>query len=124
MDMSTYSTIRTAVSAEIKKLTTELAKLNKMLAELGDTAPALSNDRSSTHSGKRKYTRRQQPNENDIASAVKIIQGAGKGGIKAIKLAYEMKKQGGNKIGKEALLATEKVKMTGKGGGSTYTYAG
>ena len=123
--MSTYSTIRTAVTAEIKKLTTELAKLTKMLADLGDTAPALSNDRSSTHNGgKRKYTRRQKPNENDVANAVKIIQGAGKGGIKAIKLAYELKKVGGNKIGKDALLATEKVKMTGTGGGSTYTFVG
>ena len=51
-----------------------------------------------------------------------MIEHAGKGGFKAIKLAH--KKSGVSKSAKSDLLATEKVKMTGKGGGLTYVFVG
>ena len=128
--MNAYSTIRQAVTAEIKKLTAELTKLQKMLSQLDDDsapterAATSGNSGNSGNTGKRKYTRRQKPSDGDVQSALKLIEKAGKSGIKAIKLAYEMKKAGSNKVGKAELLASEKVKMSGTGGGSTYTYIG
>lgn len=116
---SSISTIRQAITAEVKRLTTELNKLQKLLGQLGEEETA-----ASERGGKRKYTRRQKTSEGDLESAVGIIEQAGKGGIKAIKLAYELKRQGGSKVSKNDLLATEKIKMTGKGGGSTYVYVG
>ncbi|MDB5327025.1 MAG: hypothetical protein JWM57_2594 [Phycisphaerales bacterium] len=120
---SSLSNVRNAIQSEIKQLRAELAKLEKVLSQLGDSGdfsdPAI---RGST--GKRKYTRRQRSGEQDVSAALKLIEKAGKGGIKAIKLAHEIKKAGGDKPSKVDLLATEKVKMTGKGGGSTYIYIG
>ncbi|MGC4033787.1 MAG: hypothetical protein QM754_19060 [Tepidisphaeraceae bacterium] len=116
---SSISTIRQAITAEIKVLTAELNKLQKVLAQLGeDDSPVAG------RGGKRKYTRRQKTSEGDVETAIGLIEKAGKGGIKAIKLAYELKNLGGSKVAKNDLLATEKVKMTGKGGGSTYVYVG
>ena len=42
--------------------------------------------------------------------------------MKAIKPSYMLKDAGHNKVGKLELLGTNRVKMTGKGGGSTYVY--
>lgn len=87
-----------------------------------DSAPTPAPEKSTT--GRRKYTRRQKPSEQDVATAIKLIEKAGKGGIKAIKLAHEIKRAGGMKPAKADLLASEKVKMTGTGGGSTYVFVG
>ncbi|MGC4031658.1 MAG: hypothetical protein QM754_07985 [Tepidisphaeraceae bacterium] len=121
--ISSLTTVRATVQSEIKRLTAELAKLEKILSQLGDAGDSAS-EPTGGKAGKRKYTRRQPTGEQDVATALKLIEEAGKGGIKAIKLAYEVKKTGGGKPSKVDLLATEKVKMTGKGGGSTYVYIG
>lgn len=114
------SNVRQAITAEIKLLTGELNKLQKMLAQLGEAGEAT----NLSPTGKRKYTRRAKPAVVDVSEALKLIEEAGKGGIKAIKLAHQLKKNGGGKPSKIDLLATDKVKMTGKGGGSTYVYIG
>lgn len=117
------TTARQAIQSEIKRLAADQARLEKVLRDLeggGKSADAP----SSAGTGKRKYTRRQKANAADVDAAVKLIEKAGKGGIKAIKLAHEIKRSGGTKVGKNDLLATDKVKMTGTGGGSTYTYVG
>lgn len=118
---ASLNTARQAISAEIKRHAAEQAKLEKILAQLdGDSAPA----EKATPTGRRKYTRRQKATEQDVTNAIKLIEKAGKGGIKAIKLAHEIKRSGGMKPSKLDLLASDKVKMTGTGGGSTYTFIG
>ncbi|MDB5326239.1 MAG: hypothetical protein JWM57_1808 [Phycisphaerales bacterium] len=117
---ATLSTARQAILAEIKRLAAEQSKLEKILAQLGDSGTSA----SEVSTGKRKYTRRAKPAAGDVQGALKLIEKAGKGGIKAIKLAHEIKKAGGSKPSKIELLATDKVKMTGTGGGSTYVYIG
>jgi hypothetical protein len=119
--MSTaFSSIRQAITTEIKRLTGELNKLQKMLSHLGEEGEVA----NLSPTGKRKYTRRAKPAVVDVSDALKLIEEAGKGGIKAIALAHKLKKNGGGKPSKTDLLATEKVKMTGKGGGSTYVFVG
>ena len=117
------TTARQAIQAEIKRLAGEQAKLEKILVQLGEEGTS-SDAGERQGNGKRKYTRRQKANDNDVQNAIKLIEKAGKGGIKAIKLAYEMKRAGGSKVGKAELLASDKIKMTGTGGGSTYVYVG
>ncbi|MGC4033483.1 MAG: hypothetical protein QM754_17475 [Tepidisphaeraceae bacterium] len=116
------SNVRNAIQSEIKQLSAELAKLEKLLSQLGDSVGESEHGSAGRGTGKRKYTRRELTGQEDVAAALKLIEAAGKGGIKAIKLAHEIKKTGGGKPSKVDLLATEKVKMTGKGGGSTYVY--
>lgn len=101
--------------------------MEKILAQLSDEDDAAPRRRGrpvGSGTGKRKYTRREKSSETDVANAIKLIEKAGKAGIKAIKLAHEIKKAGGAKPSKLDLLATEKVKMTGTGGGSTYVFVG
>lgn len=117
----TLSTARQAIQAEIKRLAGEQSKLEKILAQLDDSGASVA---ETGPTGKRKYTRRTKPAAGDVQGALKLIEKAGKGGIKAIKLAHEIKKTGGAKPSKIELLATDKVKMTGTGGGSTYVYIG
>lgn len=116
------ATARQAIQAEIKRLASDQARLEKVLKDLGGESKSA--DAGTSDGGKRKYTRRQKASPGDVDAAVKLIEKAGKGGIKAIKLAHEIKRSGGTKVGKNDLLATDKVKMTGTGGGSTYVYIG
>ena len=119
---SSLSIAREAIAAEIKRLAADQTKLAKALAQLGGGTAGSGS--SGPPTAKRKYTRRQQVGEPDVTAAVKLIEKAGKGGIKAIKLAHEIKRCGGIKPTKADLLATDKVRMTGTRGASTYIYTG
>ena len=125
---NSLATARQAIASEIKRLAADQVRLQKILKDLdGDEKSTKSVDAApatAPATGKRKYTRRAKASENDVQTAVKLIEKAGKGGIKAIKLAHEIKRAGGMKVAKNDLLATDKVKMTGTGGGSTYIYVG
>ena len=122
---NSLATARQAIASEIKRLAADQVRLQKILKDLdGDEKSTKSAEPAAPSTGKRKYTRRAKASENDVQTAVKLIEKAGKGGIKAIKLAHEIKRSGGTKVGKNDLLATDKVKMTGTGGGSTYIFVG
>ena len=140
--MDQLAIARRAIEDEISALSTEITRLEKVLETLGGTdsiapynkyasAPA-SPLKAAPAAAAIAAPRRGRPPQaaavakgnGDVSSALELIKGAGKKGIKALSLASLIKKAGGDRPSKEELLATDKIKMSGKGGGTTYTYVG
>ena len=120
------ATARAAIAAEIKHLAAEQMKLEKVLAQLdgrpsGGSMPAAPQV-GTKRRGRPPMKQQKAASASDLQTALGIIEQSGKKGIKAIKLAYEVKKVGATKPEKADLLGSEKVKMIGKGGGSTYVW--
>ncbi|MGN6507514.1 MAG: hypothetical protein ACTHM6_18310 [Tepidisphaeraceae bacterium] len=118
---------RSAIQSEIAFLKSEQARLAKVLELLGGEGRPADIAMSGTTGkkrGRKPKALKAAAAEADLNKALELIKDAGKDGIKAIKLAHELKKSGHTPVGKVPLLSSEKVKMTGKGGGSTYAYVG
>ena len=99
----------------------ELSPLQSILDQLGSDTAAVDAPRKR---GRKSAADKAAAAEAELAKAVELIQASGKGGIKAIKLSHEMRKAGHGKVNKIDLLGTEKIRMTGKGGASTYVFHG
>lgn len=141
--MDQLAIARRAIEEEISALSAEVERLHKVLGHLGVTtsiapyskttmsAPAAKASASAAAPAKRgrpkgvKSAAKATPaSSSDISAALEFVKSAGKKGIKALSLASLIKKAGGSRPSKEELLATDKVKMTGRGGGTTYTFVG
>lgn len=125
--MNQLETARQAISQEIRRLASEQARLQRILDQLGGG----SNGAVGLIAGGPR--RRGRPRKNplpvvaspeEVNRAVEMIEKAGKKGIKAIALAYQVRKAGLTKPEKQQLLDTQKVKMVGKGGAATYIFVG
>ena len=118
--MSNLQTARSALVTHINFLKAEQARLNSVLVQLGSPG----DESTGKKRGRKSAADKAATSETELAAAVDMVRGAGKGGIKAIKLAHELRRAGHGKVSKIDLLGTQKIKMTGKGGGSTYVYHG
>jgi hypothetical protein len=79
--------------------------------KVGNASPAAEASGTSTHG------------RSAGSPALEIIQTSGRKGIKALALSSQLKKAGEDRPSKDELIATGKVKVSGKGGGTTYTYS-
>lgn len=133
--MNQLDTARQAIAQEIRDLAVRQAQLQKILDQLtGGTSGGGGRVQSAPKAVAAKALRRRgRPRKNplpelaspsDVNATVELIEQAGKKGVKAIALAYQVKKAGLTKPEKQQLLDTQKVKMTGKGGAATYIYVG
>ncbi len=130
--MNPLETARQAISSEIRRLASEQSRLQKILDQLGGGSEPRVAPVAASVAAPSALRKRGRPRKNplpvgatasDISSAVEIIEKAGKKGVKAIALAYMIRKAGFIKPEKQQLIDTQKVKMIGKGGASTYVYS-
>ncbi|MDB5325687.1 MAG: hypothetical protein JWM57_1256 [Phycisphaerales bacterium] len=121
--MSHLSAARAAIAQEISFLKREQARLHSVLEQLGSGGDAASVAPRKKR-GRKSAADKAADSEASLAKAIELIRTAGKSGIKAIKLAHELRRAGHGKVGKTDLLKTEQIKKTGTGGGSTYVFAG
>ncbi|MGN6504073.1 MAG: hypothetical protein ACTHM6_00770 [Tepidisphaeraceae bacterium] len=118
---NSLATARAAISAEIKHLASEQAKLERVLAQL-DSGRAVGVVAPGAKRRGRPPLKAKPQGGGDISEALALIEGAGKKGMKALKLAHQLKQTGGYRPSKSELLESNKVKMVGTGGGSTYIW--
>lgn len=131
--MNQLDTARQAISQEIRRLASEQSRLEKILEQLGGGSSGRATASIAAAVVATSPRKRGRPRKNpapdvasasDVNGAVDLIEKAGKKGVKAIALAYQIKKAGFAKPDKQQLIDTQKVKMVGKGGASTYVYTG
>ena len=108
-----WQAIHTAITAEIRRVQTELAKLTRMLATLGDEVSSDASARSARG--------RKRGAASDPQAVLAIIKAAGK--INAVSLGHQLRKQGLAKIPTTQLVEAG-VKVSGSKGGTTYSYVG
>ena len=112
--------IRIAVAAEIRRVQTELAKLTRMLATLGESTDSTAAPAKASP-GRGRGRRQSSAAATDPKAVLALIKAAGK--INAVSLGHQLRKQGLAKI-PTAQLIEAGVKVSGTKGGTTYTYAG
>ena len=126
--MDNLTSAQKSITAEIKRLAAEQARLEKILSQLGGravTTSAVTGAEGAEATPKRRGRKpkpRPAVNEADLSAAMKMIEEAGRKGIRAIRLASLLKKDGVSKPDKAALLGTDKVRLSGNGGAATYTW--
>ena len=121
--MDQLDTARKAIQSEIDFLAKEQKRLLSILDQLR-TSPDLLSSSSPAKRGRKSSADKAAASEADLTKALEFIEAAGKGGVKAIRLASLLKKAGHSKVSKEGLLGTGRVKVTGKRGGTAYVIAG
>jgi hypothetical protein len=126
--MDQLAIARRALQTEIDALTAEIQRLERVRISISPESviPA-----AASSSLSRPFVGQSELNAASAAGtvisdggALQLIREAGRKGIKALGLASQLKKAGLSRPSKEELLATGKVKVSGKGGGTTYTFSG
>ena len=120
----------TALQAEADYYFAEAKRLQGIIDQINGGSSGGAPKRAGRPAGSGKK-RGRKPNKqkngsasaSDLSRALEIIKGEKKG-VKALKLAAELKKAKVNRPSKDELLATGRVKQSGTGGGTTYTFVG
>lgn len=123
--MNNLSNARAALVAEIKDLQARTEKLTRILKDLdGETSPApVSVGAPVATRGKRRGPGRPRK-QPDPQPALEVIKSAGKDGINVMTLNARLRKAGHANAPREVLVASGKIKLSGKAGGATYTWVG
>lgn len=123
--MNYLSNARGALVAEIKRLQADIDKLNRILKQLdGEAVSAPVRDAAPAAAGRRKRRPGRPRKQPDPQAALDVIKAAGKNGINVMSLNAQLRHAGHPNAPREALVASGKIKLTGKAGGATYTWVG
>ena len=120
------ATVASGLRAEIERLRAEAGRLTDLLGQLdGDDASEPARLPTVTASrGKKRGRKPKHATAADVEAVVRLIRDVGNQGVRALKLSRMVDAAGLPRVGKVELLASDRVKVSGNRGGTTYRYSG